>query len=70
MVRFMMSNKVARLMIFAYSVFLHMLVFTVLMRMAYSESHARQVAEGLAWKQKLEDHMRDHHEGMQMPAHG
>jgi len=41
MVRFMMSNKIARLMIFAYSVFLHILVFSVLMRMAYTESHAR-----------------------------
>lgn len=69
MVRFMMSNKVARLMIFAYSVFLHMLVFMVLMRMAYSESHARHVAEEVAWKRKLEDHMRDHHDGVGLP-HG
>jgi len=70
MVRFMMSNKVARLMIFAYSVFLHMLVSFVLMRMAYSESHARQVAEGMAWKQKLEDHMmQQHNEHLDIP-HG
>ena len=46
MVRFMMSNKIARLMIFAYAVLLHMLVFMVLMRLAVSESHMRQIAEG------------------------
>jgi len=63
MVRFMLSNKLARLMIFAYAVFLHMLVFMVLMRMAVSESNTRHLAEELAWKQRFSDHMDQHHPG-------
>ena len=43
-VQFMMSNKFARLFVFAYSVLLHILVFTVLMKMAYNDAHRRDLA--------------------------
>ena len=59
MVRFMLSNKVARLMVFAYSVFLHVLVFAVLMQMTMNRSHMRDL--GLEWEQKYVQHMEDHH---------
>ena len=59
MVRFMLSNKVARIMVFAYSVFLHGLVFVVLMQMTLSRSHMRDL--GLEWEQKYMQHMEDHH---------
>ena len=43
-VQFMVGNKFARLFVFAYSVLLHMLVFTVLMKVAYSDSYRRDLA--------------------------
>lgn len=51
MVHFMLSNKIARLFVFAYSVLLHGLVFLVLMRMAYSDSYRRDHAAS-EWQQK------------------
>ena len=59
MVRFMLSNKIARMMVFVYSVFLHGLVFVVLMQMTVNRSHMRDI--GLEWEQKYMQHMEDHH---------
>ena len=59
MVRFMMSNKIARILVFVYSVFLHILVFVVLMQMSVNRSHMRDI--GFEWEQKYMQHMEDHH---------
>ena len=61
MVRFMLSNKIARMMVFVYSVILHGLVFIVLMQMSVNRSHMRDI--GLEWEQKYMQHMEDHHSG-------
>ena len=68
MVHFMLSNKVARLFVFAYSVLLHGLVFLVLMRMAYSDSYRRDHAAS-EWQQKYMDHMLEAHQE-QHQGHG
>ena len=59
MVRFMLSNKIARIMVFVYSVFLHGLVFVVLMSMTVNRSHMRDL--GFEWEEKYMQHMQDHH---------
>ena len=59
MVRFMLSNKIARMMVFIYSVFLHVLVFMVLMQMSINRSHMRDI--GFEWEEKYMQHMQDHH---------
>jgi homeobox protein cut-like len=59
MVRFMMANKLARLFVFAYSVLLHLLVFAVLMRMAYTEAHNRDMAA--EWHDRYMQHMENEH---------
>ncbi len=55
----MMSNKLARLFVFAYSVLLHLLVFLVLMRFAYLDSYRRDLAS--EWHDKYMQHMEDAH---------
>lgn len=57
MVHFMLSNKIARLFVFAYILLLHGLVFLVLMRMAYTDSSHRT-----EWQQKYADHMVEAHQ--------
>lgn len=57
MVHFMLSNKIARLFVFAYILLLHGLVFLVLMRMAYTDSSHRS-----EWQQKYADHMVEAHQ--------
>ena len=47
------------MMVFVYSVFLHGLVFVVLMQMTMNRSHMREI--GLDWEQKYMQHMEDHH---------
>lgn len=59
MVRFMLCNKIARMMVFIYSVFLHVLVFMVLMQMSINQSHMRDI--GFEWEEKYMQHMQDHH---------
>lgn len=61
MVQFMLSNKVARLFVFTYSVLLHGLVFLVLMKMAYTDSFRRDQAAS-EWQQKYIQHMQAEHE--------
>ena len=63
MVHFMLSNKIARLFVFAYSVLLHLLVFVVLMTMAYNDSYRREQAIS-EWQQKYLDHMNEAHQAM------
>ncbi len=58
-VQFMMGNKMARLFVFAYSVLLHVLVFLVLMRMAYNDAYRRDLAS--EWHEKYVQHMQDAH---------
>ncbi|XP_040570725.1 protein CASP [Lepeophtheirus salmonis] len=60
MVRFMMSNKTARLFIFIYSMLLHGLVFLVLMKMAYHDSELRDMAA--EWHDKYSKHMIEVHQ--------
>ena len=61
MVHFMLSNKIARLFVFAYTLLLHCLVFLVLMSMAYSDAFRREHAIS-EWQQKYADHMLEHHQ--------
>ena len=61
MVRFVLGNKIARIIVFVYAIFLHIMVFVVLMWMAVSESRARQVAEAMEWRDKYNQHMIEHH---------
>ena len=68
MVRFMLSNKIARIMVFVYSVILHGLVFVVLMSMTVNRSHMRDL--GLEWEQKYMQHMSDHHSDEQNDGGG
>ncbi len=62
MVQFMLSNKIARLFVFAYSVLLHGLVFLVLMKLAYTDSFKRDLA-ATEWQQKYMEHMNEAHNG-------
>ena len=59
-VQIIMGNKFARLFVFGYSVLLHMLVFLVLMKLAYSDSYRRDLAS--EWHEKYTQHMADAHD--------
>lgn len=61
MVQFMLSNKSARIFVFAYSILLHGLVFVVLMNQALSESYRRDLASSVEWQQRYLDHMNEEH---------
>jgi homeobox protein cut-like len=56
-VQFMVSNKIARLFIFFYSVLLHILVFMVLMKLAYNDASRRDQA----FEAKFVAHMNEVH---------
>ncbi|ELT91707.1 hypothetical protein CAPTEDRAFT_219049 [Capitella teleta] len=53
--RFVMGNKIARTIVFFYTILLHLLVFLVLYKMAYTESCKRDLA--LECQNKFADHM-------------
>ena len=55
MVRFIASNKTARLMVTFYSVLLHGLIFVVLYKMAMTESCKHDMAA--KWHEKYIEHM-------------
>jgi len=59
LVRFIASNKTARLMVTLYSVLLHGLVFVVLYKMAMTESCKHDMAA--KWHEKYIEHMQDVH---------
>jgi homeobox protein cut-like len=54
--RFIMGNKMARTVVFFYTIILHVLVFLVLYKMAYTSSCQRDVA-AQDWHDKFADHM-------------
>jgi homeobox protein cut-like len=53
--RFIMGNKVARTVVFFYTLILHVLVFLVLYKMAYTSSCKRDAAQD--WQEKFAEHM-------------
>ena len=55
LVRFIVSNKTARLMVTLYSILLHGLVFIVLYKMAMTESCKHDMAA--KWHEKYIEHM-------------
>ncbi|KAJ7375021.1 intra-Golgi vesicle-mediated transport [Desmophyllum pertusum] len=57
--RFIMSNKVARTIAFFYSLLVHLLIFLVLYKLAYTESCKRDVASECA--KRFAEHMHDVH---------
>eukprot|EP00794_Sanderia_malayensis_P014305 gene14305-15793_t len=57
--RFILSNKVARTIVFFYTILLHLLVFLVLYKMAYTESCKRDFAQDCA--KKFAEHMNSFH---------
>jgi len=59
LVKFMASNKTARLAVFFYSVLLHGLVFAVLYKLALTESCRHDMAA--QWHEKYIEHMQDVH---------
>jgi len=59
LVRFIVSNKTARLMVTLYSILLHVLVFIVLYKMAMTESCKHDMAA--KWHEKYIEHMQDVH---------
>lgn len=59
LVRFIVSNKTARLMVTLYSILLHGLVFIVLYKMAMTESCKHDMAA--KWHEKYIEHMQDVH---------
>jgi len=59
LVRFIVNNKTARLMVTLYSVLLHGLVFIVLYKMAMTESCKHDMAA--KWHEKYIEHMQDVH---------
>jgi len=61
LVRFIVSNKTARLVVFFYSVLLHGLVFAVLYKLALTESCRHDMAA--QWHEKYVDHMEHVHAG-------
>lgn len=67
MVHFMLSNKIARLFVFGYAVLMHLLVFMVLMRLAYNDSYRRDHAIS-EWQQKYLDHMLEAHQDHDAPG--
>jgi homeobox protein cut-like len=54
--RFILGNKVARTVVFFYTIILHVLVFLVLYNLAYTSSCKRDMAAE-DWHQKFADHM-------------
>jgi len=61
LVRFIVSNKTARLVVFFYSVLLHGLVFAVLYKLALTESCRHDMAA--QWHEKYVQHMEHVHAG-------
>jgi len=61
LVRFIVSNKTARLVVFFYSVLLHGLVFAVLYKLALTESCRHDMAA--QWHEKYVEHMESVHNG-------
>ena len=59
LVRFIVSNKTARMMLTLYSILLHGLVFVVLYKMAMNESCKHDMAA--KWHEKFIEHMQDVH---------
>ncbi|XP_065890443.1 protein CASP-like [Dysidea avara] len=59
--RFILSNKVARMIAFVYTVLLHLLVFMVLFRLANTVSCSRDVSAELV--QKFTEHLQVEHKG-------
>jgi homeobox protein cut-like len=57
--RFIMGNKVARTVVFFYTLILHVLVFLVLYKMAYTSSCKRDAAQD--WQEKFAEHMAQVH---------
>ena len=53
--RFIMGNKIARTVVFFYTILLHILVFLVLYKLAYTSSCKRDVAQD--WHEKFAEHM-------------
>jgi len=61
LVRFIVSNKTARLAVFFYAVLLHGLVFAVLYKLALTESCRHDMAA--QWHEKYVEHMENVHAG-------
>jgi len=61
LVRFIVSNKTARLVVFFYSVLLHGLVFAVLYKLVLTESCRHDMAA--QWHEKYVEHMESVHNG-------
>jgi len=55
-----MGSKAARLLVFAYAVFLHVLVFVVLSRFAYLDSYKRDLVSD--WHDRYVAHMQEDHD--------
>jgi len=68
LVRFIVSNKTARLVVFFYSVLLHGLVFAVLYKLALTESCRHDMAA--QWHEKYVQHMEHVHAGEGALAEG
>lgn len=58
--RFIMTNKKARMVFFFYTLFLHIFIFLVLYKLAYTASCQRDTAAE-DWHKKFADHMAEHH---------
>eukprot|EP00095_Tigriopus_kingsejongensis_P008178 snap_masked-scaffold405_size181423-processed-gene-0.9 protein:Tk08178 transcript:snap_masked-scaffold405_size181423-processed-gene-0.9-mRNA-1 annotation:"protein casp-like" len=56
-VQIVLANKTARLFMFAYALLLHVLVFAVLMKLAYTDAYRRDLAA--EWHEKYMNHMED-----------
>lgn len=65
--RFVMGNKIARTFMFFYTIFLHLLVFLVLYKMAYTSSCKRDLAAEC--HQKFAEHMAKVHGDTQWDDH-
>lgn len=63
LVRFIVSNKTARLVVFFYSVLLHGLVFAVLYKLVLTESCRHDMAA--QWHEKYVEHMESVHNGQE-----
>jgi len=63
LVRFIVSNKTARLVVFFYSVLLHGLVFAVLYKLVLTESCRHDMAA--QWHEKYIEHMESVHNGQE-----
>lgn len=58
--KFIIGNKMARMFVFFYSILLHVLVFLVLYKLAYTSSCQRELVAD-DWHQKFADHMAEVH---------